>query len=135
MRSIFGLPWFLRFDRDGTDDIAYVCQSRGNCTLATSRGFWRPEYEEDKVPGTLAAMRLMATAPKLLQALHILLAQTADASDNFAEISSQARTTALHVIADALYPAEELSCDDREDETGLHWLGGPVLPYDIRGLR
>jgi hypothetical protein len=137
MRSIFRLPWFLRFDRDGTDDIADICQSRGNCILATSRAFWRPENEGDKVPGTMAAMRLMVIAPKLLQALHILVAQTAVANENGnrAEGLRKARTAALRVIAEALYPAEELDCDNREDEAGVHWLGGPVLPYDIRGLR
>lgn len=137
MSNIFHLPWSLRFDRNGTDDIADICQGRGTCILATSRGFWRPEYKGDKVPGTMASMRLMATAPKLLQALHILLAQTANAnaSGDHTRGLRQARATALRIIAEALYPAEELDCDNHEHETGAHWLGGPALPYDIGGLR
>ena len=57
-------PWTLHFDRDGTEDIAVIRDSGGE-DLVRSRHFWRPEGD-DPVPPTLAAMQLMAVAPKLL---------------------------------------------------------------------
>lgn len=60
-------PWSLRFYRDGTEDIAVILEADGE-ELAYSRHFWLPEGN-DPVPPTLTAMRLMATAPKLLTAL------------------------------------------------------------------
>jgi hypothetical protein len=59
-------PWSLRFYRDGTEDVAVISDSNGH-DLATSRHFWLPEGD-DPVPPTLAAMQLMAVAPKLLMA-------------------------------------------------------------------
>jgi hypothetical protein len=72
-----GTPWSLHFDRDGTEDVAIICDSDGD-DLARSRHFWLPE-RDDPVPPTLAAMRVMAVAPKLLEALDYLLEQTVDA--------------------------------------------------------
>lgn len=60
-------PWSLRIYRDGTEDIAVILEADGE-ELAYSRPFWMPEGN-DPVPPTLAAMRLMAAAPKLLTAL------------------------------------------------------------------
>lgn len=60
-------PWSLHFDRDGTEDIAIICDADGD-VLARSRNFWLPE-NDDPVPPTLAAMQVMVTAPKLLEAL------------------------------------------------------------------
>ena len=64
-------PWTLEFDRDGTEDIATICDASG-FTLTTSRPFWLPEGD-DPEPATLAAMRVMATAPKLLEALRTVV--------------------------------------------------------------
>lgn len=58
-------PWSLHFDRDGTEDIAVILEADGE-ELAYS--LWLPE-RNDPVPPTLAAMRLMASAPNLLTAL------------------------------------------------------------------
>jgi hypothetical protein len=69
-------PWILHFDRDGTEDIAVICGANA-CDLVTSRPFWLPEGE-DPVPPTLAAVRVMAAAPKLLDALNHLLSETVD---------------------------------------------------------
>lgn len=60
-------PWSLRVCRDGTEDIAVILEADGE-ELAYSRPFWLPEGN-DPAPPTLAAMRLMAAAPKLLTAL------------------------------------------------------------------
>ena len=60
-------PWSLRFYRDGTEDIAVILEADGE-ELAYSRPFWLPQGD-DPIPPTLAAMRLMAAAPKLLTAL------------------------------------------------------------------
>ena len=68
-----GAPWSLHFDRDGTEDVAVICDSSGD-DLLCSRYFWRPEADEP-VPATLAAMWLVNAAPNLLTAL--LLAQRA----------------------------------------------------------
>jgi hypothetical protein len=66
------IPWTLHFDRDGTEDVAVICDPHGE-DLVTSRHFWLPEGD-DPVPWTLAAMQLMATAPKLLKALLAVVA-------------------------------------------------------------
>ncbi len=60
-------PWSLHLDRDGTEDIALIQDSNSE-NLATSRPFWMPEGG-DPVPPTLAAMRVMVSGPKLLEAL------------------------------------------------------------------
>lgn len=57
-------PWTLHFDRDGTEDVALICDADGE-DLATSCHFWRPEGDEE-VPPTLAALRAMKAVPKLL---------------------------------------------------------------------
>jgi hypothetical protein len=60
-------PWSLHFDRDGTEDVAIICDANGH-DLVTSRHFWLPEGE-DPIPPTLAAMRLIVTAPVMLDRL------------------------------------------------------------------
>jgi hypothetical protein len=141
MGNIFGLPWRLRFYRSATEDMACVCQSNSQCDdilLAKSREFWGPEHDGDKICGTLASMRLMAAAPKLLQALHILLAQLIDDSRHGISLSlrqQEAKATALSVIAEALYPAKELKCKKTENARAEHWLGGPPLPFEIERIR
>jgi hypothetical protein len=67
-------PWSLHFDRDGTEDVAIIRDGDGD-DLARSRPFWLPEGD-GPAPPTLAAMRLMAAAPELLDALVWLLDQT-----------------------------------------------------------
>jgi hypothetical protein len=62
----FNAPWSLHFDRDGTEDVAVICDANGE-DLLRSRHFWLPEAD-DPVPMTLAAMRLVAAAPALLAA-------------------------------------------------------------------
>jgi len=62
-------PWSLHFDRDGTEDVAVICDGDGN-DLLTSRHFWLLE-KDDPVPPTLAFVRVAAVAPKLLNALEI----------------------------------------------------------------
>ena len=64
-------PWSLQLDRDGTEDIGIICDSDGD-DLVCSRHFWLPE-EGDPVPSTLAALRLMTAAPKLLAAAYATL--------------------------------------------------------------
>jgi len=60
-------PWSIRFDQDGTDDIAVICDADGY-DLARSESFWLPQ-DGDRIPATLAAIWLMVSAPKLLDAL------------------------------------------------------------------
>ena len=60
-------PWTLHFDRDGTEDVAVIRDADGDA-LVTSRHFWRPEGDPP-TPPTLMALRVMAAAPKLLEAL------------------------------------------------------------------
>ena len=59
-------PWSLHFDRDGTEDVAIIRDSDGEA-LVRSRHFWLLEGN-DPIPPTLAAVQLMAVAPKLLMA-------------------------------------------------------------------
>jgi hypothetical protein len=59
--------WTLDFNHDGTEDIAIIYDADGD-PLVASRPFWLPEGH-GPVPGTLAATRLMAAAPQLLEAL------------------------------------------------------------------
>lgn len=46
-------PWRLHFDRDGTEDIAIIRDSKGD-NLATSRHFWPPEGDDPIPPAWLA---------------------------------------------------------------------------------
>lgn len=66
-QNLLNTPWNLHFDRDGTEDIAIICEADGS-ELVTSRHFWLPEGN-DSVPATLSAVWLMKAAPKLLAAL------------------------------------------------------------------
>ncbi|CAN5142058.1 hypothetical protein BH10PLA2_BH10PLA2_34780 [soil metagenome] len=95
--------WSLRFERDGTEDIAIICDTDG-ADLVTSRHFWLPE-ENDPIPATLAALRLMVAAPKLLAAVHYLLEQTVDMDLKYgitlSEGEQEARTMSLAAIAEA----------------------------------
>ena len=59
-------PWNLHFHRDGTEDIGTIYDADGD-PLVESRPFWLPE-DNDPTPLTLAALRLMTVAPKLLVA-------------------------------------------------------------------
>jgi hypothetical protein len=96
-------PWSLHFDRNGTEDIAVICDADGD-DLARSRDFWLPEGD-DPVPTTLAAMRVMVVAPKLLEALDYLLTQTVDMDLKYgvtlSEGEEDARAKALSAIAEA----------------------------------
>lgn len=96
-------PWSLHFDRDGTEDIAIICDADGE-ELVRSRHFWLPEGD-DPAPPTLAAMRVMVTAPKLLEALDYLLIQTVDMDLKYgitlSEGEEDARAKALAAIAEA----------------------------------
>jgi hypothetical protein len=78
-RKRFNAPWSLHFDRDGTEDIAIICDADGN-DLAHSRHFWLPEGD-DPIPLTLAAMRLMTAAPKMLAALRAFIEADAKADE------------------------------------------------------
>ncbi len=64
-------PWSLRFERDGTEDIAVICDGNGE-DLLSSRHFWLPTCDEP-VPPTLAFVRLATVAPRLLAALAAIL--------------------------------------------------------------
>ena len=67
----FSAPWSLHFDRDGTEEVAVICDSDGD-DLVYSRHFWLPEGG-DPMPPTLAALRLMVAAPKLLAACRMVV--------------------------------------------------------------
>ena len=60
-------PWSLRFERDGTEDVAVISDADGE-EILRSRHFWMPEAG-DPVPLPLAAMRLIVAAPELLAEL------------------------------------------------------------------
>lgn len=88
-------PWTLHFDRDGTEDIAVICDSNGE-DLATSLHFWRPEGD-DPTPPTLAGMQAMKAAPALLE-----LAKYVERADlKSAANRKRARHLARKAIAEA----------------------------------
>jgi hypothetical protein len=91
-------PWSLHFDRDGTEDIAIICDADGD-DLARSRHFWLPEGD-DPVPPTLAAMRVMVTAPKLLEACHDNVTVMAQAADLLRKLGYEDMAIVLHVRSD-----------------------------------
>jgi hypothetical protein len=97
------MPLSLDFERDGTEDIAVIRDADGD-DIVTSRPFWFPEGG-DAIPPTLAAVRVMAAAPKLLEALHALLAETVDMDLKYgiglSEGEAEARAMALAAIAEA----------------------------------
>ncbi len=102
-RPDIATPWSLHFDRDGNEDIGIIRDFSGD-DLVCSRPFWLPEGD-DPVPPTLAALRVMVAAPKLLQALDYLLEQTVDMDLKYGialgEGKAEARAMALAVIAEA----------------------------------
>ena len=83
-------PWSLHFDRDGTEDFGIICDADMNDLVAShlpqspvarladrpfgTGCFWLPE-EGDKMPRLVRQMRLMAAAPKLLEAAKRTLRQ------------------------------------------------------------
>ena len=71
--AAFVALYFLRKKFPDLEDVAVICDADGD-DLASSRHFWLPE-DDDPIPLTLTAMRLMAAAPLMLAAL--LLAQRA----------------------------------------------------------
>ena len=89
-------PWSLHFDRDGTEDIAIICDADGE-ELVRSRRFWLPEGD-DPVPSILAAMHLMAVAPKLLLAAKATLT----AFELILEVDGPEAFTRDHLDADPL---------------------------------
>jgi hypothetical protein len=66
-----GTPWSLHLDRDGTEDFLIICDAKGNDILR-SEFFWQPDYDDDPLPVTMAAVWLMFKAPKLLESLKAL---------------------------------------------------------------
>lgn len=64
-------PWSLRFEQDGTEDIAVIADANGD-DLLTSRPFWLPE-QGDPTPATLEAVKLAVAAPRLLGAVKFIL--------------------------------------------------------------
>ena len=93
------MPLSLGFERDGTEDIAVIRDA-----IVRSRSFRLPEGDEP-IPPTLAVVRVMAAAPKLLEALHALLAETVDMDLKYgialSEGEAEARAMALTAIAEA----------------------------------
>jgi hypothetical protein len=64
-------PWSISVYQNGTDDVAIIRDSNGD-DLIHSRPFRMPEGDES-IPPTLAALQLMAVAPKLLIAARATL--------------------------------------------------------------
>lgn len=64
-------PWSIHLYRDGTEDIAVIRDANGD-DLVYSGPFKLPEGD-NPIPTTLAALQLMAVAPKLLIAARATL--------------------------------------------------------------
>jgi hypothetical protein len=64
-------PWSLRFERDGTEDVAVISDANGE-ELLRSRDLWLQEGD-DPVPRTLAAMRLIVAAPALFAGCRMVI--------------------------------------------------------------
>jgi hypothetical protein len=99
-------PWSLHFDRNGTEDIGTIYDSNGE-SLVHSRPFWLPEGD-DPVPSTLAALRLMTVAPKLLiaakatlTALELILEVDDPAACTQTEWEAEPLATLRAIIAEA----------------------------------
>ncbi len=95
-------PWTLHFERDGTEDVAVILDADGD-ELVRSRHFWLPD-PGDPSPPTLAAVRLMMHAPRLLLSLGRLADQIeidSPPEEAGARLSAAlaAARTALHAIA------------------------------------
>ena len=60
-------PWSLHFDRNGTEDVAIIRDDEG-ADLVHSRHFGLAD-RDDPLPATLAALRVMVAAPRLLGSL------------------------------------------------------------------
>lgn len=64
-------PWSIHLCRDGTEDIAVIRDANGD-DLVYSSPFKLPEGDKT-IPPTLAALQLMAVAPRLLVAARATL--------------------------------------------------------------
>jgi hypothetical protein len=102
-------PWSLHFDRDGTEDVAIICDAEGH-DLVVSRHFWFPEAD-DSIPPTLAAVKVMFAAPKLLAALIALAAQAGE--DCPMEFRSRHFLEALEAARDAIEATKPLDSTGR----------------------
>jgi hypothetical protein len=69
LMSPLNAPWSIRFERDGTEDVAVICDADG-VELVRSRHFWLAA-PDDQEPATLASMRLIQAAPALLEGLRL----------------------------------------------------------------
>ncbi|WP_422927475.1 hypothetical protein [Singulisphaera sp. PoT] len=97
-REKFNTPWNMRIERDGTEDVAVILDAGGD-ELLRSRPFWMPGGDEP-VPPTLAAMRLILAAPKLLAALEGVI---------------------VHAEGEAHCPESLMDCPDADAEAGRAW--------------
>jgi hypothetical protein len=91
-------PWTLDFEQDGTEDIAIIRDAEGD-DIVRSRPFWLPDADAP-IPPTLAAIRLMAAAPRLLTALIECATLLADHDEGQGE-EGDAYREALAAIAEA----------------------------------
>lgn len=93
-------PWHLAFGRDGTEDYAVILDSSDE-ELLRSRNFWLPE-QGDPTPPTLAAVRLMHAAPKLLGGLLGTLFVLDNRIDDYGELERIVIDAAHAALAEAL---------------------------------
>jgi hypothetical protein len=92
-------PWTLEFDRNGTEDIATI-RDADVSDIVTSRPFWLPEGD-DPVPPTLAALRVMKAAPRMLEALKSILSDADAISYHTPHLGTEFWDEARSVIAEA----------------------------------
>ena len=132
-------PWSIIFDRDGTEDIAVLLDANGE-EVARSRPFWLPQ-ENDPIPATLAAMRLMRSAPALLAALQeiIVYAENEALSLESLKDSPEAETEAERAwkaVADAEAALKGAFDDeDCQKEPKTDGLSTRVVDYAITPCR
>jgi hypothetical protein len=89
-------PWTIRMDRNGTEDIASICDSFG-FEIVRSRAFWRPT--EDHIRSeTWDAVRLMHAAPRLYHALLATLTALRELQPEH-ELCAKAHTVLISVTA------------------------------------
>jgi hypothetical protein len=69
-------PWSLHFDRDGTENTGYITDAEGNVIASSHLPGWLPETQDDylAMPTLFYQLKLMAAAPKLLNACKQALA-------------------------------------------------------------
>ncbi|MCE9567635.1 MAG: hypothetical protein K8U57_37010 [Planctomycetes bacterium] len=99
------IPWTLHFDRDGTEDYGTIRDADGKDIVSTQncQTCWLPESPDDylEMPDLVYQLRLMSVAPKLLDALRIVVEMEYDRDEESRNFDAERLEFFASLIAEA----------------------------------